>query len=306
MGASTTIGWCERTWNYLRGCSRKSAGCIFCYAEQMAGRFSGPGQPYEGLAYMKDGRGHWTGKIAAVPAHLEDPLRWQRPSMIFTNSMSDLFHEDLEINAIINSFEIMELADWHIYQTLTKRPERMPEILSSITLRSGRNLKKDPLKNVWIGTTIEDDRVAESRAKALGETPAAIRWVSFEPLIGNMDWRRVLRLSKANWAVFGGESKQGSDKPREMEVSWVREGLEACREMNISVYIKQLGWTWASKYLHPGKFRADPKGKKMECWPSDLRVQEWPIDIKSTLAWDGKYRKNSGTIPLDVVSVVAA
>jgi protein gp37 len=288
MGAKTGISWTNRTWNYLRGCSRKSAGCIYCYAEQMAARFSGPGQPYEGLAEMgEDGRGHWTGKVVAVPDHLDDPIRWQTPSMIFTNSMSDLYHERAELNMIVNSFEVMELADWHIYQTLTKRPERMASILPTITLKSGRNLGTDPLPHVWAGTSIEDEKAAAERSIHLANTPAAIRWGSAEPLIGEVDWERWLPVSKANWVVFGGESRQGGI-PRPMKLEWVRQGIAACRKLGIPVFVKQLGWHWARETFCDGKFRADPSGKKMICWPEDLRIQEYPVDVQEALKWDGK------------------
>jgi protein gp37 len=267
----------------------------------MAARFSGPGMPYEGLAYMgADGKGHWTGKLKYVPEHLNDPISWQRPSLIFTNSMSDLFHETADFNAIVNSYEVMEKANWHIYQTLTKRPELEAELLPKITLKSGRNLGTDPLPQVWAGVSIEDEKTAAERAKWLARIPAALRWWSAEPLIGNVDWERWLAISKADWVVFGGESKQGGSPCREMQVSWVREGLEACRKLKITAFVKQMGWVWAKDFLHPGKFEADPKGKKMECWPLDIRVREWPVDIKSALAWDCKYRKVGKTIPLMV------
>ena len=304
MGATTAISWTERTWNYFRGCSEKSPGCRDCYARQMAARFSAPGQPYHGIAYMDDeGRSRWTGKIAAVPEHLDDPIRWQRPSMIFTNSMSDLFHEDAELNAIINSFEVMEKASWHIYQTLTKRPERMPSILRSITLKSGRNLGTDPLPNVWIGTSIEDEKTAAERSYWLAETPAAIRWWSAEPLIGEIDWEKWIPLSKANWVVFGGESKQTARPPRRMQARWLSDGLVVCEKLGVAAFVKQLGGVLAKELLHPGKFRADPSGKKPECWPLDLRVQNYPIDIVKALAWDRKAHKVSNSIPLEVLNV---
>lgn len=305
MGATTDISWTERTWNYLRGCSEKSAGCAECYARLMAARFSGPGQPYEGLAYMdKNGLSKWTGKVVAVPSHLEDPIRWQRPSLIFTNSMSDLFHETVETAAIANSFEVMELANWHIYQTLTKRPERMPSILGNMVLKSGRHLGENPLPNVWVGVSIEDEKTAAERSHLLAETPAALRWWSAEPLIGNIDWRKWLPISKADWVVFGGESKQGVQNPRVMKMEWLRDGLAACKELGIPAFVKQLGWVSGKAQLHPGKFRADPSAKKPECWPTDVRVQDWPLDIKAALAWDGKHHKVSKIVPLEVLATV--
>ena len=269
----------------------------------MASRFSGPGQPYEGLAYKdENGKSHWTGKIAVVPEHLDDPIRWQPPSMIFTNSMSDLFHESVAIEAIVNSFEIMERATWHIFQTLTKRPERMPEILHKITLKSGRNMGKDPLPNVWIGATMEDEKTASERSKWLAATPAAVRWWSAEPLIGNCDWEKWIIESKSNWVVFGGESMQGEAKAvRPMQMEWLREGLAVCKKLKIPAFHKQLGYWLAKKTLRPEKFAADAHGKKPDCWPVDIRVQEYPVDVDKVLAWDGKHHKVGKYIPLTVI-----
>lgn len=307
MGAKTAISWTDRTWNYLRGCSEKSSGCAMCYARLMAARFSGPGQPYEGLAFMDEkGKSHWTGKVAVVPDMLDAPLRWQKPSLIFTNSMSDLFHENVEKEAIINSFEVMEKANWHIFQTLTKRPELMPEILHNITLKSGRNLGKDPLPNVWIGTTMEDEKTAAERSKWLALTPAAVRWWSAEPLIGNCDWERWITVSKSDWVVFGGESRQGDARlTRRMELSWIREGLAACKKLGVAAYNKQLGYWLAKDILRPEKFKADSSGKKPECWPLDIRVEDYPVDLDTALAWDGKQHKHNGVIPLEVLNKVA-
>ncbi len=308
MGAKTAISWTERTWNYFRGCSEKSSGCASCYARLMAARFSGPGQPYEGVAYMSaDGKSHWTGDIVVAPEHLDDPVRWQRPSLIFTNSMSDLFHENAERNAIINSFEVMETASWHIFQTLTKRPELMPDILNSITLKSGRNLGRDPLPNVWIGTTMEDEKTAAERSKWLARTPAAVRWWSAEPLIGNCDWERWITESKSDWVVFGGESRQGAaDSVRTMEMSWIREGLAACRKLDVAAFVKQLGYWLAKDTLRPEKFKADPSGKKPACWPEDIKVFDYPVDIEKALAWDGQSRRIGKTVPLEVLNLAVA
>lgn len=198
----------------------------------------------------------------------------------------------------------MESASWHIFQTLTKRVELMPEILHSITLKSGRNLGKDPLPNVWIGTSIEDEKTAASRAKWLAETPAAVRWWSAEPLVGNIDWKKWIPISKANWVVFGGESRQGdTDVVREMPIPWVREGLGVCKELGVSAFVKQLGYWTAKSTLRPEKFAADSSGKKPDCWPEDIRIQDYPIDIQKALAWDGKSRKVGKIVPLEVLSV---
>ena len=305
MGAKTGISWTERTWNYLRGCSEKSSGCANCYARLMAARFSGPGGPYEGLAYMDDkGKSHWTGEVAIVPHMLDQPLRWPTPSLIFTNSMSDLFHENVDIEAISNSFEVMETATWHIFQTLTKRPELMPEILHKITLKSGRNLGKDPLPNVWIGTSMENEATCKERSKYLAQTPAAVRWWSAEPLVGDCDWERWIIESKSDWVVFGGESKQGeADVCREMQISWLRSGLAACKKLGVAAFNKQLGYWLAKSILREEKFKNDPSGKKPDCWPTDLMVQDYPIDVKAFLATVARPKRYAKVVPLEVLNM---
>jgi protein gp37 len=271
----------------------------------MAARHSGKGKPYEGLAYFDErGRSQWTGKIVAVPGMLEAPLRWQRPSLIFTNSMSDLFHENVEFNAVVNSFEIMEKAHWHIFQTLTKRPAIMAEMLPRITLRSGRNLGKDPLPNVWLGATMEDEKTAAERSRYLAATPAVHRWWSAEPLIGNCDWERWITASGVDWVVFGGESRQGPARLiRRMELEWVRQGLAACKKLGVAAFVKQLGYWLAKSTLRKEKFKADPSGKKPACWPLDIQVQDYPVDITTVLTWDGQHHRVDKTLPLEVLSV---
>jgi protein gp37 len=273
----------------------------------MAARFSGPNQPYEGLAFIDaNGKSKWTGKIKAVPKMLDQPLRWHTPSLIFTNSMSDLFHEDVELNAIVNSFEVMEKANWHIYQTLTKRPELMPNILNSMTLESGRNLGKDPLPNVWVGASFENESTAAERSKWLAATPAVIRWISAEPLVGNIDWEKWIVESKADWVVFGGESRQGeADVCREMPIAWLRDGLAACNKLGVAAFVKQLGYWTTKSTLRPEKFKADPSGKKPDCWPEDIRIQDYPVDIKAILASNASLKKGAKVIPLEVLQTMA-
>jgi protein gp37 len=315
VGAKTSISWTEKTWNYFRGCSETSPGCANCYARLMAARMSGHNpdgspQPYNGLAYFdENGKSHWTGKVVAVPDHLDDPMRWQKPSLIFVNSMSDWCHETVEYNAVVNMFEVMEKASWHIFQPLTKRAELMPDMLRSITLKSGRNLGKDPLPNVWMGVTMENEKTAASRSKYMAEVAKMgyLVWWSAEPLVGNCDWERWVSESRSKWVVFGGESRQGdSDTVRDMPLSWVYDGLAACKKLGVSAHVKQLGYWWAKNNLREEKCKADPHGKKMECWPLDLRIQDYPVDIVQALKWDGKSRRVGKTIPLEVVNTVTA
>lgn len=216
MGSTTGISWTDSTWNPIRGCSRVSTGCVNCYAETVAARFSGPGQPYEGLAKQTSAGPRWTGEVRFVEKHLLDPLQWSRPRKIFVNSMSDLFHEklpDADLDAI---FAVMALARGHTFQVLTKRPERMAEYfrrleservwsarwraaaaerikpLASVTVR--RRVHEAlgeawlyPLPNVWLGVSTEDQETAESRIPILLSVKAFVHWISAEPLLGPID-----------------------------------------------------------------------------------------------------------------------
>lgn len=222
------ISWTEETWNPIRGCSRVSEGCRFCYAERVAARFSGIGQPYQGLARIHDvnkvaadgkkylaGEPRWTGEVRFIPEHLEDPLRWKRPRRIFVNSMSDLFHEKVQDEWIDRIFAVMALAPRHQFQVLTKRPERMVAYLRPSSELRGRvlgrawemlghyDMKKYhhenimerpfPLPNVWLGVSVEDQKTADERIPLLLQTPAAIRWVSAEPLLSAIDMSKWFR-----------------------------------------------------------------------------------------------------------------
>jgi len=218
------IAWCDETWNPVRGCSRVSEGCRFCYAERVAARFAGPGQPYEGLAEYRNGRPRWTGKVRLIPEHLGDPVRWRRPRKIFVNSMSDLFHESLGNEEIAAVFGVMATAQNHIFQVLTKRPERALAwfswaqdkaqgdplekcVNSACDYESdGYDVLRDrlvvhgkwPLPNVWIGSSVEDQKTADERLDRLKRIPAVIRFVSAEPLLGPIDFSADrARLSEA-------------------------------------------------------------------------------------------------------------
>lgn len=190
----TTISWCDATWSPVRGCSRVSPGCGGsdgggCYAERVAHRFSGPGQPYEGLTRLTKGGPRWTGKIRLVPEALDQPLRWKNPRRIFVNSMSDLFHEGIPDDFIDQVFAVMALAPQHQFQVLTKRPDRMrqycaslgdgaaPDRITMAALALDHNrtggLVKRPLPNVYLGVSVENQEAADERIPLLLQTPAA-------------------------------------------------------------------------------------------------------------------------------------
>lgn len=189
----TKIEWTDATWNPIRGCSRVSEGCRHCYAETMAARFSGPGMPYEGLAQMTPSGPRWTGEVRLVPEHLEDPLRWKRPRRIFVNSMSDLFHESLTFDQIDRVLDVMVEAGHHTYQILTKRaarafeywnrPETERRARETWERCDGGKFPGWPLRQIWMGVSCEDQKTADERIPLLLQTPAAVRFVSCEPLI---------------------------------------------------------------------------------------------------------------------------
>lgn len=266
----TKIEWTDATWNPLRGCSRVSDGCRNCYAEKVANRFSGPGQPYEGLIAKG---GQWNGKIKLVPEKLSEPLRWKKPRMVFVNSMSDLFHESVPDDFIDKVFAIMARRPKHTFQILTKRPERMLRYLSSTNI--GRRVNSYlpstvnysmPLPNAWLGVSVEDQVTADERIPLLLQTPAAVRWVSAEPLLGpvNMTWvdrsdgMMVERFPFIDWVVAGGES---GAKARPMHPEWVRSIRDQCVAAGVPFFMKQMG----------GRAK-----KTMAGIPEDLMIREYP------------------------------
>ncbi len=217
MSDNTKIQWTDATWNPVRGCTKVGAGCDNCYAMNVAHRFGGEGMPYEGLTRILNGRPQWTGKVRLVPEVLNQPLRWKKPRKVFVNSMSDLFHEDVPDSFIDKVFAVMALCPQHTFQVLTKRAKRMREYSSSgLAVRVQNavdNLEPDGLwtfpghepwvisdfehdaggdwlSNVWLGVSVEDQATADERIPLLLETPAAVRWISAEPLLAALDVRQ--------------------------------------------------------------------------------------------------------------------
>jgi len=295
------IAWTEQTWNPVRGCSKVSEGCRHCYAMHVAARFSGEGEPYQGLATRDPAR--WTGKVELVEKHLTDPLRWRRPRRVFVNSMSDLFHEALPDEAIDGVFAVMALAPRHTFQVLTKRPSRMRDYMADLPARklawaraaalllhgetdlaaAPRWADNEPLPNVWLGTSVEDQRAADERIPLLLETPAAVRFLSVEPLLGPVRFPLPCTGSVfwggLHWVIVGGESGPNA---RPCDVAWLRDIVRQCRDAAVPVFTKQMGSncyvdTRQNKTL-PGWRRAfrDRKGSDPAEWPEDLRVREWP------------------------------
>ena len=223
--AETTIEWTDATWNPVAGCSIQSAGCKFCYAMRMAARLEAMGvEKYAGLTRKSGGRAKWTGKLRLDAKALAIPAGWSKPRRVFVNSMSDLFHADVPADFIAKVWEVMEGTPRHTYQILTKRPDRMVEIVPALPR----------LPNVWLGTSVEDDRVLY-RIDELRGVPAAVRFVSFEPLIGSV---ASANLAGVHWAIVGGES---GPKARYMDPVWVDEIFEICRRQEVTFFFKQWG-----------------------------------------------------------------
>jgi protein gp37 len=222
MSGPSAIEWTEATWNPVTGCSRVSPGCAHCYALDLAARLKRMGQP----KYQQDG-GRASGPGFAVTLHpqtLQVPLRWRAPRVIFVNSMSDLFHEAIPGDFIEQVFDVMRLADWHIFQVLTKRHERLSALTDQL----------DWPPNVWIGVSVENRRYVE-RADHLRRVPAAVRFISAEPLLGPLD---DLNLDGIDWLIAGGES---GPKHRPVRAEWVRQLRDRCIAEGVPFFFKQWG-----------------------------------------------------------------
>lgn len=223
--AETSIEWTDATWNPVAGCTILTAGCTNCYAMRMAARLDAMGlEKYAGLTRKSGGRAKWTGKISLDRKSLSTPQTWSKPRRVFVNSMSDLFHQDVPVDFIADVWKVMADTPRHTYQILTKRPDRMMEIVPGLP----------KLPNVWLGTSVEDGRVLH-RVDELRQVPAAIRFISFEPLIGSV---AGASLKDIHWAIVGGESGPNA---RHMEPAWVDEIQSMCRVAGTAFFFKQWG-----------------------------------------------------------------
>lgn len=248
--AETQIEWTDATWNPVAGCAILSAGCTNCYAMEMARRLEAMGvAKYDGLTRRSGVRTIWNGIVREDPSALDIPYRWRKPRKIFVNSMSDLFHEAVSEDFILSVWKVMRETPHHNYQILTKRPERMAEVL--------RALVPDALPNVWLGTSVENADVV-GRIDALRQAPAAIRFISFEPLIGAVG---PVDLFQIDWAIVGGESGKNARPIREV---WIDDIYEQCTEAGTAFFFKQWG-TW-------GK---DNKKRSKKANGREYRGQTW-------------------------------
>lgn len=229
--AESQIEWTDSTWNPVAGCSIMSKGCTHCYAMQMAKRLEAMGvEKYEGLTRRSGNRTVWNGIVREDYHALGIPKRWRKPRKIFVNSMSDLFHPAVSESFIGEVWAVMRETPHHHYQILTKRPDRMAELLAKLC--------SEALPNVWLGTSVENWEVT-SRIDDLRQVPAAIRFISFEPLIGSVG---AINLEKIDWAIVGGESGHAA---RPIQTEWIDEIYKQCREAHTAFFFKQWG-TWGA------------------------------------------------------------
>lgn len=284
----TSIEWTDAVWNPVTGCTKVSEGCRHCYAETIAGRFWGARQFAD--VQCHDGR-------------LEQPLRWRKPRRVFVNSMSDLFHPDVPTEFIARVFEVMARCPQHVFQVLTKRPERMCRLLPLI-----RYYHSTRLDHIWLGVSVEDQATADARIPLLLQTPATVRFVSCEPLLGpirfkqqnpdgfwppnapqpdvawlrHKDWPDDFQYwtTGLQWVIVGGES---GAKARRCNVTWIRSIVQQCQAAGTPCFVKQLGAQPYEQYAINGGVFTDPmvrprlksrKGNDPSEWPEDLRVRE--------------------------------
>ncbi len=269
--AKTKIQWAETVWNPTIGCTRVSEGCRNCYAERMAVRLVAMGRrEYENTLTSA---GRWNGNVKLVEERLSQPLSWKKPRRVFVDSMSDLFHPDVPVDYIANVWAIMRMAEQHIYMILTKRPERMYQVLTSAEFEREYRECVDiltehtftggvlPLANIWLGVSVEHQAAADERIPLLMDTPAAVRFVSAEPLLGPVDlndlhcgdwqwdamrgyhWKmdhsdHQAGTVKLNWVICGGESGPNA---RPMHPDWARSLRDQCQDAGVPYFFKQWG-----------------------------------------------------------------
>jgi protein gp37 len=219
VSANSKIEWTDATWNPVRGCTKISPGCLHCYAETFAERFRGvASHPFE-----------FGFDLRLVPEKLGDPIRWATSRMIFVNSMSDLFHEKVPDDYIVSVARVMVAANWHTYQILTKRADRM------LNLLNGKLRFAAEQHHIWWGVSVENRRHGLLRVDRLRKSPAKVRFLSIEPLLEHLG---PINLEGINWVIVGGESGPGA---RPMEASWVRNIRAQCRRAGVAFFFKQWG-----------------------------------------------------------------
>ena len=298
MSDGTGIEWTDATWNPITGCSVVSPGCTNCYAMRLAGTRLAHHPSRAGLTRDTKAGPVWTGEVRFNEQWLDQPIRWKKPRRVFVCAHGDLFAEGIPDEWIDKVFAVMALAPQHWFQVLTKRPEKMRKYLSakfarSDILKQAKQLAQSkgveykslydlppdhvgnwPLLNVWLGVSVEDQDRADKRIPLLLDTPAAVRWISAEPLLGGVDIGRIVRAATVggrglatvggdgtkpiNWIVVGGESGQGA---RHMDPEWARSLRDQCASAGVAFFMKQMSGVRKSN---------------MPPIPDDLMVRQWP------------------------------
>jgi len=308
----TSIEWTDATWNPVSGCSKVSPGCKHCYAEGIADRFFAKQYPPN-----KDGSPRKFTDVRCHEDRLDQPSHWKKPRRVFVNSMSDLFHEDVPMPFIFSVFHEMACTPQHTFQILTKRPERMKLLMEDAEqFRQDEGLITShraspwtpqlwPLPNVWLGVSVENQKYADERIPLLLETPAAVRFLSVEPMLEAVDLRGprsmalvpcgenncsnhstlYWTLDDIDWVICGGESGPGA---RPFNLAWAESLLEQCRATGVPFFMKQMGSNAIStipnrhgdltfSYAQSrGGLKHDRKGGDPSEWPAHLRVREFP------------------------------
>ncbi|MDA8151514.1 MAG: phage Gp37/Gp68 family protein [Acidithiobacillus sp.] len=301
MSDKTGIAWTNATWNPVTGCTKVSQGCKHCYAEREWGRLSAnpKATTYYGREFTD---------IQCHPDRLtEGPIRWRKPRMIFVNSMSDLFHEKVPFEFIDEVFEVINCSPMHTFQILTKRPERMLEYFQRSEIAWA--VDDGPLDNVWLGVSVEDQVTADERIPLLLQTPAAVRWVSAEPLLNKIDLthleldpfnyynaltgdtimldRTIIPMENTlSWVVAGGESGNAA---RALDARFLYALVSQCKDAGTPIFVKQLGYRFMdldNAFYGAGIQTVDGKAKMVNRagadlneWPDGLRVREWPVAL---------------------------
>ena len=246
MAGNSHIEWTDATWNPVTGCSKVSPGCKHCYAERMAKRLQAMGQPNYANGF----------EVTLQPHMLELPLEWKRPRRVFVNSMSDLFHKDVPLSFIKKVFSVMRRANWHQYQLLTKRSERLLEVSPLLTWEP----------HIWIGVSVENDDYT-TRIDDLRKTGADVKFLSLEPLLGPL---RKLNLRGIDWVIVGGESGPGA---RPMNPDWVRDIRDQCIRANVPFFFKQ----WGGQFKKRTGLVLD--GRTWDQMPQDFQATMEPFPI---------------------------
>lgn len=272
MSATTSIQWCDKTWNPSTGCDHVSPGCDHCYAEVMAKRCQAMGEK-TGFQDYRNGF-----KFTIQPHRLDDPKRWRKPQRIFVNSMSDLFHREMPLDFLGQVLKTIIACPQHTFQVLTKRPERMARMLGphGCGFYASETPVPCPQPNLWLGVSVESERYIP-RIHTLANVPSAVRFISFEPLLEDLAGLLPSDLKGIHWAILGAESGPGA---RPCDPDWLRRIKRVCEAAGVAVFVKQLGSVWAKRKLGPPFHglanSTDSKGGRMEDWPSDLRHREFP------------------------------